>query len=198
MSPPGPRDEPVVGPVPEGRDPEQYDRIRRRVLWMMPSGIYVLGTRDGSRRNLMTISFAVQMSVDPKLVGVSVEAVAASHELLLEGRAFTLSLLYTEDRALVRKFVKPVEDQRVDEATGAGTMNGAEVRAATTGAPYLEIAAAWIDCEVLTTSELGSHTLFVGEVVDCGSSLLEENADRPVSEHPKILSMSDTRLNYGG
>jgi hypothetical protein len=23
----------IVGPIPEGRDPDTYDRLRRRVLW---------------------------------------------------------------------------------------------------------------------------------------------------------------------
>ena len=30
-----------AGPFPEGADPEEYDRLRRRVLWTMPSGLYV-------------------------------------------------------------------------------------------------------------------------------------------------------------
>ena len=39
----------LVGPFPAGHDPEEYDKLRRRVLWKMPSGLYVLGcTRRGS------------------------------------------------------------------------------------------------------------------------------------------------------
>ena len=34
----------IVGPVPSGREPEEYDKLRRRVLWKMPSGLYVLGS----------------------------------------------------------------------------------------------------------------------------------------------------------
>src|SRR5262249_32523772 len=64
----------LVGPVPEGADPEAYDRLRRRVLWAMPSGLYVLGTRGATQRNLMTLNWATQVAVDPKLVAVSVEA----------------------------------------------------------------------------------------------------------------------------
>ena len=32
-----------VPPFPEGADPDEYDRLRRRVLWTMPSGLYVIG-----------------------------------------------------------------------------------------------------------------------------------------------------------
>ena len=33
-----------VGPFPDGADPDEYDRLRRRVLWKMPSGLYVVGS----------------------------------------------------------------------------------------------------------------------------------------------------------
>ena len=161
-----PRD--VVGPVPAGRDPDAYDRLRRRVLWSLPSGLYVVGTRSGARRNLMTISWVTQACVAPKLVAIGVEASAVTHALLTDGRVFALSLLPRGERALVRRFAKPVTDSDVDAATGAGTMQGQPVRAASTGAPILEVAVAWLDCEVRHVLGLGSHSLFVGEVVDCG------------------------------
>src|SRR3984893_17027936 len=96
-----------VGPFPEGADPEEYDRLRRRVLWTMPSGLYVVGSRAGDRRNLMTLHWATQLSFDPKLVGRSIERTPPPHELVSEGSAFSLCLVDREDRAIVRKFVKP-------------------------------------------------------------------------------------------
>jgi len=32
----------VVGPVPDGRDPVAYDRLRRRVLWANTAELYKL------------------------------------------------------------------------------------------------------------------------------------------------------------
>jgi flavin reductase (DIM6/NTAB) family NADH-FMN oxidoreductase RutF len=46
-----------VGPFPAGADPDEYDRLRRRVLWTMPSGLYIVGSRDGERRNGMTLNW---------------------------------------------------------------------------------------------------------------------------------------------
>ena len=78
----------------------------------------------------------------------------------------------------MRKFVKPVEDD--------GTLNGF---VGVTGAPILSQCVAWLDCEVRQSVETGGHTLFVGEVVDCG---FEKDEGTPV------LRMEDTRMNYGG
>jgi len=188
---------PVVGPVPDGRDPEGYDRLRRRIMWSMPSGLYVLGTRAGDRRNLMTISWVTQVATDPKLVAVAVEAGAHSHGLLEEGGVFALSLLGRAQRGVVRLFAKPVTDAAVDGASGVGTMHGEPVHAATTGAPVLDAARAFLDCELRHTMALGSHTLFVGEVVDCGEA---DPGHGPAAgggdDGP--LRMEDTRMNYGG
>jgi flavin reductase (DIM6/NTAB) family NADH-FMN oxidoreductase RutF len=122
----------VVGPVPPDSDPEEYDKLRRRVLWTMPSGLYVLGTRAGERRNGMTVNWTTQVASDPKLLAVSVEHEAFSHELLAEGGVFALNLIAQDDRAIVRKFTKPV-DVDID----AATLNGYPYVERVTGAPIL-------------------------------------------------------------
>jgi flavin reductase (DIM6/NTAB) family NADH-FMN oxidoreductase RutF len=177
-----------IGPYPEGvetdEQKDEYDRLRRRVLWSMPSGLYIVGSRAGERRNGMTLNWATQVSFDPKLIGVSVEKTALTHELISDGGAFTLNTIDREDRAMVRKFTKPVE---VDVA--ASTLNGFPYREGATGTPILVGAAAWLDCEVRSRVDTGNHTFFIGEVVDCGFQKVE---DTPV------LRMEDTRMNYGG
>jgi len=163
---------------------EDYDRMRRRLLWTLPSGLYVVGSRAGERRNLMTLNWATQVSFDPKLVGISVEKTAVTHGLIAEGGSFTLNTVAREDRAIVRKFTKPVE---VDAE--ARTLNGFPYHDGRTGAPVLDQAVAFLDCEARQDIELGNHTLFLGEIVDCGFQKAEET---------EVLRMEDTRMNYGG
>lgn len=172
-----------VGPFPEGQDPETYDRLRRRVLWRMPTGIYLLGSAYAGRRNLMTHSLAMQVAVQPKLVAVSVVRDALTHELIDGGGVFSLCFLRREDRALVRTFTKPAE-----EGPEPGALSGVEVVSGRTGAPVLARSAAWLECEVRQSLAVGDHTLFIGEVVDCSAP----------DEGSPLLRMEDTRLSYGG
>src|SRR5687767_12039205 len=169
-----------VGPFPDGADPEEYDRLRRRVLWTFPSGLFVIGSRAGDRRNAMTANWVSQVSFDPKLVAVSVEKEAFTHELIAEGGSFTVNVIDREDRAIVRKFTKPVE---VD--TAAKTLNGFPFHDGRTEAPILDQAVDFIDCEVRQQVDLGGHTLFIGEVVDAGFQKEEETP---------VLRMEDTRM----
>jgi flavin reductase (DIM6/NTAB) family NADH-FMN oxidoreductase RutF len=173
-----------IGPFPDGTDPTEYDKLRRRVLWMMPSGLYVIGSRAAQRLNLMTANWVSQVSFMPKLLAVSVEHEAYTHELIDEGRVFSLSMIDREDRAIVRKFTKPVE---LD--LEARTLNGFAYLVKATGAPILAQALAWVDCEVRQEVEVGGHTLYVGEVVAAGFEKPEETP---------VLRMEDTRMNYGG
>src|SRR3954454_7706319 len=132
-----------VGPMPEGAEPEEYDRLRRRVLWTMPYGLYVVGSRAGDRRHGMTLNWATQVSFDPKLIAISVEKSSLTSELIGEGGVFSLSIIDREDRAIVRKFTKPVQ---VD--IGARTMNEFAFHDGRSGAPVLDQAVAFVDCEV--------------------------------------------------
>src|SRR5665213_1070401 len=100
----------IGGPIPKGQDPEEYDRRRRRVLWSMPTGLFVVGSRSDDRANLMTANLVMQVSTTPKLVAVAVETGAVTAGLIRESRMFSISILARADRAMVRRFVKPVAD----------------------------------------------------------------------------------------
>lgn len=175
----------ISGPIPEGADPDEYDRLRRRVMSTFSYGLYVIGSRDGERRNGMTANWVTQLSFDPtKRVGVSVEKAAFTHDLIDRGGAFSICVIARDDREIVRKFTKPVE---VDAA--ARTLNGFAYHEGVTGVPILSQAAAWVDCRLVDRLDCGGHTFFVGDVVDAGFGR-EEGTD--------VLRIEDTRMNYAG
>jgi flavin reductase (DIM6/NTAB) family NADH-FMN oxidoreductase RutF len=179
----GAPDQPV-GPFPEGADPEEYDRTRRRVLWSLPYGLYITGSRAGERRNGMAINWVTQVSFEPKLLGIGVEKTALTHELITEGGVYTLCTVARADRAIIRKFTKPVE---VD--LGAMTMNGFPFHDGRTGAPILDQAPSYVECEVRQAVDTGTHTFFLGEVVDAAFQAEEDT---------EVLRLEDTRMSYGG
>ncbi len=157
------------------------DELVNTVTWKIPNALALVGSRAGDERNAMTASWITQLAQEPVLVGVGVDTVAVTHRLISEGGSFTINLWDAEDTKVFVKFSKPATDD-------GSTLNGRAVRAATTGAPVFDEAVAWMDCEVRHTLPRGSHTLFVGEVVD---------AEIRVPEAVPA-SMRDTRMKYGG
>jgi len=157
------------------------DELLNRVTWKIPNALALVGSRAGDERNAMTTSWITQLSMDPVLVGVGVDIDAVTHRLIADGGSFTVNLWDADDTRTFVKFSKPA----TDEGT---TLNGRAVRPAPSGAPVFEEAIAWMDCEVRHRLDLGSHTLFVGEVV---AAEIRDDDARPAS-------MNDTRMKYGG
>lgn len=166
---------------------EESDRHRRRVLWALPTGLYLVGSRAGDAVNLMTANLVVQVCVEPPLVGVAVERGSVTARLVGEGGAFSISLLRRQDRIVVRRFVKPVTDVSTAADGSLATMSGhAVVEVGPDRLPVLADAAGFVACQVSQVLELGSHLWCIGQVVDVGG------------EPGDILRMEDTRMHYGG
>lgn len=157
------------------------DELVNRLTWKIPNALALIGSRAGEERNGMTASWISQLSMEPVLIGVSVENTAVTHRLITDGGSFTVNLWDAEQTRVFVKFSKPA-------AYADGTLNGRPVREATTGAPVFTEAIAWLDCEVRHAFDMGTHTLFVGELVDGGIN----------DDDPRAAAMSDTRMKYGG
>lgn len=157
------------------------DELLNRVTWKIPNPLVLVGSRAGNERNAMTTTWVTQLSMEPVLIGVGVDNSAVTHRLITDGGSFTVNLWDATDTKVFVKFSKPAQDD-------GAALNGRPVRAATTGAPVFEEALAWMDCAVRQAIDLGSHTLFVGEVVDAA---IRDDEARPASTQ-------DTRMKYGG
>ena len=186
-----------------GRADDEFDRLRRRVLWAMPTGLFVVGSRAGERRNLMTCNWVVQVATSPKLVAVGVEAGSVTRALIEEGGSFSVSILARSDRGLVRRFVKPVREVSTSDDGRATALQGEPVVEVAGGLPCLAAAIGWLACAVREVHEWptgadgtpASHVLVVGEVIAAGES---GRLTAPEDPDDAALTMADTRMNYGG
>jgi flavin reductase (DIM6/NTAB) family NADH-FMN oxidoreductase RutF len=170
---------------------DEFDRQRRRVLWSLPTGLYLIGSRFEDRVNLMTANLVVQVCLEPKLVGVAVESESVTAGLISGSGAFAVSLLERTQKEVVRKFVKPVTEVELDAAGEVTVMNGHAVQMVGVErlpltVPVLASAAGYVGCAVTQSQDLGSHTFFIGEVFEVGG------------EPRDVLRMEDTRMHYGG
>lgn len=158
-------------------DPE----LVNKVTWKIPNALALIGSASGDEWNGMTASWITQLSMEPVLIGVGVDNKAVTHRLITESGSFTVNLWSAEDTKVFVKFSKP--------ATREGnTLNGRPVHPGRSGAPLFDEAVAWMDCEVRQSIDFGTHTLFVGEVVDAGVT----------DDEQRTAAMSDTRMKYGG
>lgn len=157
--------------------------VVNQVTWKIPNALALVGARSGDTWNGMTTSWITQLSMEPVLVGIGVDNKAVTHRLISESGVFTVNLWSPEDTRVFVKFSKPARKEGM-------TLNDRPIREGVTGAPVFEDAIAWFECEVRQSLDLGTHTLFIGEIVAAGVD--PERADE------RAAAISDTRMKYGG
>ena len=148
---------------------------------MIPNALVLIGSAKDEEWNAMTASWVTQLSMDPVLIGVGVDRKAVTHRLISEGGSFSVNLWSADDTRVFVKFSKPAVREGDD-------LNGRPATTATTGAPVFGEAIAWMDCSVRQAIDLGTHTLFIGEVVAAAVNRADARA----------AAISDTRMKYGG
>lgn len=131
------------------------------------SGVYVVGVAHRDRRNAFTAAWVTQVSYQPLLLGMSVNPQNWSYGLIMAERAFAVSVLTCEQSDLARCFGTQSGRNRDKLATVTWFT-------AKTGAPVLNDALAYFDCELQITRRAGDHVVIIGRVVD--GEILKPNA----------------------
>ena len=115
-------------------------------------------TVDVERERLgLTVGSLVSLSLEPPLVGVSVSRQAAMHELLRRAGGFALSLLAGDQEAVAQHFARGVPP--------FAHWHGIATKEDAAGAPLIDDALGWLECQTRAEHEAGDHTLFVGQVL---------------------------------
>lgn len=133
----------------------------KKALYSLSYGVFMLGTRAGERKNGCITNTCIQVANSPTRVAISVLNSNYSCDLLKEGGVFSLSML---DQTATFETISHFGFQSgrdVDKLKDKGLPEDVN------GVPYLkEQCCAVISCKVISMQDLGSHTLFVAEVVD--------------------------------
>jgi flavin reductase (DIM6/NTAB) family NADH-FMN oxidoreductase RutF/rubredoxin len=124
-------------------------------------GLYVVGSNDGRHINGYVANTVFQVTSEPARFAIACNKNNYTCGIISQGQVLALSILQQETKAdLIRLF---------GYQSGRTVNKYATVRYRTgqTGAPILlEDTLAWLECKVVQTVDVGTHLLFVGEVVD--------------------------------
>jgi flavin reductase (DIM6/NTAB) family NADH-FMN oxidoreductase RutF len=120
-------------------------------------GVYVVGVADATRRDAFAAAWITQVSFEPLMLALSINPANASYPLLHAGGGFTVNVLREGQLELARQF-----------GTRSGRdhdkLAGVRWRPGRTGAPILEEALAYFDCELGGSLRAGDHELVLGRV----------------------------------
>jgi flavin reductase (DIM6/NTAB) family NADH-FMN oxidoreductase RutF len=120
-------------------------------------GVYVIGVAGNGRHNAFTAAWVMQVSFDPLMLALSINRRHSSYALLKAGGGFTVNVLHRGQEDLAMHFGKP---------STADKLASVAWRESKRGAPLLDDAVAWFECEFVRECLAGDHLVVIGRVAD--------------------------------
>ncbi|MBW2646362.1 MAG: flavin reductase [Deltaproteobacteria bacterium] len=140
-----------------------------QALHKISYGMYILTSGKDNKFNGQIVNSVIQATSEPATVAICVNHDNLTHEFIENSKVFTLSTL-SEDApmSLIGNFgFKSGRD--IDKFKGINSRTGRN------GAPIiLDSVVAFLECELINQMDIGSHTMFLGRVVD-GDILSDKN-----------------------
>lgn len=122
------------------------------------TGVTVVSASHAGRQHGMTVNSFTSVSLSPPLVLVSLERGRLTHELVNESGYFGVSILSQQHKEISERFAGR-KTETSDRFEGLATIR------LESDAPLLTDALAIFDCRVVGRYSIGTHTLFIGEVM---------------------------------
>ncbi len=135
--------------------------MNTKALHKISYGLYVVTSIKGARLNGQIANTVVQVTSEPPAIAVSINHSNLTWEYIKSSRLFAVSVL-CEDTPMI--FIG-----RFGFRSGRDTdkFKGIDYRIGITGAPIvLENAVVFMEVRVTQEIDVGTHTIFVGELVD--------------------------------
>ena len=130
--------------------------LYRQVIGRFATGVTVVTVNVGGELRGMTANAVSSVSLEPTLLLVCVQQDGSLHPLLERAATFAVNILGEEQEELSVLFARRGEL--------AEPMGGVPYRMAPGGAPILEGALGWLECDLHDRFEAGDHTVFLGRV----------------------------------
>ncbi len=134
----------------------------KKAMYKLSYGLFVLTAKEAEKDNGCIINTAIQASSEPNQLSICVNKLNYTHDMVLRTGEFTVSVLSQNAKFDLFKQFGFQSGRDVDKFENFGACaRGAN------GIYYItEGTNAYISVKVKKTEDLGSHTMFIGEITD--------------------------------
>ena len=163
---------------------------------VIPTPVWVIGSYDKEGRpNMMTSSWVGICSSKPPALMTCLRKATYTHGNIMDKKAFTVNIA-SESLAHYAAYVGRVSGRDTEKFKVTGLT---PVKSTLVEAPYIREFPLVAECRVIDIVEVGSHTMFIGEIMDIKSdSSILSKEDYPAIEklNPFVFSPGASRF-YG-
>lgn len=130
------------------------ERLFRDAMGKFATGITIVSINDNNEYRGMTVNAFMSISLNPKLIAVSIDENAGMYDKLKNTTKFGVSMLKEEQRDLSMIFARQKEKDRVIEFIVRDDV------------PVIKDALATLSCEVDQKVKAGDHLILIAKVTD--------------------------------
>ena len=133
-----------------------------KALYNLTYGVYWMSARQDGRDNACIINTAVQVANNPTRISIAAIKGNLTHDMILATGKCNLSPLTTDTPFSIFERFGMQSGRSVDKLEGFSDVARSE-----NGLYYLtQYSTAFLSLDIVETHDLGSHTLFIGELTD--------------------------------
>ena len=132
-----------------------------KALYKISYGVYVVCSVNGDKMNGQIANTVIQAASEPPTIAVSINKDNLTHDYIKESGVFTAAIL-CQDTPL-----SFIGNFGFKSGRDIDKFEGINYKIGTTGAPIVtDYASAYVEVKVTKDIDVGTHTLFIGELVD--------------------------------
>ena len=138
-----------------------------KALYKLGYGLYVVSSIKGSRRNGQIANTVFQITSEPPTIAVSINKNNLTHQFITESKVLSVSVL-SQDTPLsfIGRF-------GFKSGRDINKLEGINYKIGETGAPVvIDNTLAYLEVKVNKEVDVGTHTIFIGELV--GAEVIKE------------------------
>ncbi len=122
--------------------------------------MYIVASRNGNKFNGQVANTVFQVTSEPPTVAVSINKKNLTHEFIKESQIFAASILCQETPlSFIGRF-------GFKSGRDINKLEGVAYKTGKTTPIVLENAVAYLEARVIKEVDMGTHTIFIGEVMD--------------------------------
>ncbi len=137
--------------------PVEADRLRL-AMRRFASGVTVVTSMNDEGPVGITVSAFSSISLDPPVVMVSINTASSAAPVILDSEAFAVHILSSDQEDISMRFAESIPWN--DKAAGIDWHTGRS------GAPVLATPSTVMECRLIKSLTIGTHTIMFGRVVD--------------------------------
>jgi flavin reductase (DIM6/NTAB) family NADH-FMN oxidoreductase RutF len=135
--------------------------MNTKALHMISYGLYVIGSKKGDKINAQIGNTIVQVSSEPPIISVCINKGNLTHEYIKDSGVFTASILAQDTPLKLIGLFGFKSGRDIDKFESINYKLGE------TQAPIvLDNTLAYLEATVINSVDVGTHTIFIGDLVD--------------------------------